>query len=348
MKRFLIFALALMPLFSRGTDFRGAQFIGISDFSDFRKDGDTLTSKRIEPAINWDQMVVSWNLRGKGEATFEARLVHPDKTSRWYQLGIWSSSARRSVNEQNDSNAKVDTDTLIAKKPGAKVEARVTLNHARVEDLRFLSLALRDSTAKPEPLEPNRRAWGRVVEVEPRSQLDYPEGAKIWCSPTSTSMILDYWADKLKRDELSLSVPEVARAVYDSVYKGTGNWPCNTAFAGNFEGMRGYISRLSDVSELEDWIEAGIPVATSVSYNRLKGKGTSGSGHLIVCVGFTEKGDIVVNDPGTKLSNVRRTFSREIFREAWADSGNAVYTIYPENAAIPPARFGHWENTVTE
>jgi hypothetical protein len=347
MKRFWILALALMPLLSHATDFRGAQFIGFSDFSGFKQEANTLTSKTIEPAINWDQLVVSWNLRGKGEASFEARLIHSEGTSKWYQLGMWSLSSRQSVNGQDDSIAKVDTDTLIAKKPGAKVEVRATLTNARVEDLKFLALAFRDSKAKPEPLEPNRRAWGKVVEVGPRSQLDYPEGAKIWCSPTSTSMILDYWSHKLKREELSLSVPEVAKSVYDSVYQGTGNWPCNTAFAGNFDGMRGYVSRLSDVSELEDWIEAGIPIATSVSYNRLKGKGTSGSGHLIVCVGFTETGDIIVNDPGTKLSNVRRTFPRELFREAWADSGNTVYIIHPENAAIPPARFGHWTPTAT-
>src|SRR5687767_6656735 len=122
MKRFLILALAVMPLLGGATDFRGAEFIGFSDFSEFQKDGDTLTSKTIEPAINWDQLVASWNLRGKGEATVEARLIHPDTTSKWYQLGIWSSSARRSVNGQDDSNAKVDTDTLIAKKPGAKIE----------------------------------------------------------------------------------------------------------------------------------------------------------------------------------------------------------------------------------
>ncbi|HUS34942.1 MAG TPA: peptidase C39 family protein [Verrucomicrobiae bacterium] len=347
MKRFVILALALIPLLSHATDFRGAQFIGFSDFADFQKEGPTLTSKLIEPAISWDELVVSWNLRGKGEATFEARLIYPDVTSTWYQLAIWSASGGRSVNGQDDENAKVDTDTLHAKKPGAKVEVRVTLKDARMEDLKFLSLAFRDSKAKPEPLESNRRVWGKVVQVGTRSQLDYPEGAKIWCSPTSTSMILDYWSHKLNRDELSLTVPDVAKGVYDSVYKGTGNWPCNTAFAGNFQGMRAYVTRLTDVSELEDWIAAGIPIATSVSYNRLKGKGTSGSGHLIVCVGFTESGDIAVNDPGTKLSNVRRSFPRDLFREAWADSGNTVYIIYPENALIPAARFGHWENTAT-
>jgi hypothetical protein len=348
MIRLLMLALALMPLVARAIDFRGAQFIGFSNFSEFKKEDGALTSRIIEPAIAWNELVPSWNLRGKGEATFEARLIFPDATTGWYQLGIWSANARHSVNGQEDSNAKVDTDTLQAKRLGAKIEVRVTFNGAEAEDLKFLSLALRDSKARPAPLEPNRRAWGKVVEVRTRSQLDYPEGVKIWCSPTSTSMILDYWSHKLSRPELSMTVPDVAKSVYDSVYKGTGNWPCNTAFAGNFDRMRAYVSRLTDVSELEDWIEAGIPIATSVSYNRLKGKGTAGSGHLIVCVGFAENGDIIVNDPGTHLSNVRRTFSREIFREAWADSGNTVYIIYPENATIPPARFGHWESRVTQ
>jgi hypothetical protein len=344
MKRLLILLLlALMPSIARATDFRGAQFIGFSQFSDFDKEGASLTSKPIAAGVNWDELVVSWNLRGNGEGTFEARLIYPDTMTKWYQLGVWSTTGRHSVNGQDDANAKVDTDTLHATKPGAKVQVRAALQNAAADDLKFIGLAFRESQVAPPPLDPNRRAWGKTIDVGARSQLDYPEGAKIWCSPTSSSMILDYWSHKLNRPELTMTVPEVAKAVYDSVYKGTGNWPCNTAFAGSFEGMRGYISRLTDVSELEDWIEAGIPIATSVSYNRLKGKGTAGSGHLIVCVGFTSDGDIVVNDPGTHLSNVRRTFSRDVFRQAWADSGNTVYMMYPENASIPPARFGHWE-----
>jgi len=192
MKQLLILAFALMPFLSRATDFRGAQFIGSSNYSDFKKEADTLTSKIIGAAIPWDELVLSWNLRGKGEATFEARLIFPDATSQWYQLGIWSSAGRHSVNGQDDSIAKVDTDTLHTKRPGAKIEIRAILNGAKPEDLKFLSLALRDSKTQPTPLEPNRRAWGKVVDVGARSQLDYPQGAKIWCCPTSTSMILDY------------------------------------------------------------------------------------------------------------------------------------------------------------
>jgi hypothetical protein len=344
MKRVLLLAFALLSLSAHATDFRGAEFVGLLYFTEFEKETNSMTSMPVKSSVDWDELVVSWNVRGKGDATFEARLIYPDATTKWYQLGVWSAAARHSVNGQDDSYAKIDTDTLHAKRPGAKVQLRVTVNSGSLDDVKYLALAFRDSKATPPPMEPNTHAWGRVIDVAPRSQLDYPEGAKIWCSPTSTSMILDYWSHKLNRPEMSLTVPEVAKSVYDSTYKGTGNWPCNTAFAGSFDGMRAYVSRLTDVSELERWIEVGVPIATSVSYNRLKGKNTSGSGHLIVCVGFTEKGDIIVNDPGTRLDNVRRTFSRDLFKQAWADSGNTVYIIYPEDAPIPMDRWRHWES----
>ena len=54
--------------------------------------------------------------------------------------------------------------------------------------------------------------------------------------------------------------PEVAAGVSDHGFKFlTGNWTFNTAFAGTLPGMRAYVI-FSDISELEDWIAAGIPV----------------------------------------------------------------------------------------
>ena len=61
----------------------------------------------------------------------------------------------------------------------------------------------------------------------------------------------------------------------------------------------------------------------------------------MVCVGFTETGDVVINDPGTR-QNVRKTFPRANLVNAWAYSHNTVYLLYPETAAVPPDRFGHW------
>jgi hypothetical protein len=63
----------------------------------------------------------------------------------------------------------------------------------------------------------------------------------------------------------------------------------------------------------------------------------------VVCVGFTESGDPVINDPGTS-QNVRKIFPRANLVKAWAYSENTAYLIYPEGAEIPDDRFGHWDS----
>ncbi|MBV9866699.1 MAG: C39 family peptidase [Abitibacteriaceae bacterium] len=214
------------------------------------------------------------------------------------------------------------------------------------QSLKFMGLCFCNGKAKNEPLEPNRAAWGKVIPVPERSQVSY-QGGEGWCSPTSVSMDLAHWSKVLNRPELNKDVPEVARSVYDQTWGGTGNWPFNTAFAGSFPGVRAYVTRFSDVSEIEDWIAAGIPVILSVSYDLLKGKAESqDAGHLIVGVGFTEQGDIIVNDPWARLEKgetVRKTFSRRNLIAGWGNSHNTVYLVYPETAKIPQNRLGHWD-----
>jgi hypothetical protein len=178
--------------------------------------------------------------------------------------------------------------------------------------------------------------------VPERSQLVYTNGG-VLCSPTTVSMIMSYWAKKLKRPELDHDVPEIVQAIYDAKWKGTGNWPFNTAYGGAYRGMRGYVARLSDLAEVEEWIAAGVPVGLSVCSDRLHHRGPGPNGHLIVCVGFAENGDVVVNDPGTRR-NVRRVYPRKDVAYAWAYSRNAVYLIYPEDWETPKDRFGHWDS----
>jgi hypothetical protein len=172
--------------------------------------------------------------------------------------------------------------------------------------------------------------------------MSYPNG-KVLCSPTTVSMLLTFWSQQLKRPDLDHDVPDVVAGVYDSNWHGTGNWPFNMAYAGSYPGLRAYVTRLTDVSELEDWIAQGIPVGLSLCYDRLRGKGPGPNGHLVVCVGFTTNGDVVVNDPGTTL-HVRKTFPRKNLIYAWSYSRNTVYLVYPEDAEVPKDRFGHWDS----
>ena len=216
-------------------------------------------------------------------------------------MGLWSSdpeqSPRASVSHQKDDDGDVSTDTLSLTKPAKRFQVRLTLGgtpDAR-QRLKFLGICVTDTKARPEILGPNRKAWGKTLPVPERSQMAYPNGNVI-CSPTTVSMLIGFWSRELKQPELDRDVPEVVKGVYDTQWKGTGNWPFNTAYAGSLPGMRGCVSRFSDVSELEDWIAKGLPVGMSVDYDRLRAKGPGPNGHLVVCVGFTKDGDPIIND----------------------------------------------------
>lgn len=332
-------------------------FTAFKDFSSFTRtsgtNGETiLASPEITVPVNWDELVASWNVASNVYVKVEARAIYPNRATKFYVLDEWSDDIarhpRESVRRQRDADGNVLTDTLVMTRHGAKLQLRLTLgsdNHSPPQ-MNFLGLSFCDSQAQPISRPPNRAAWGRVLDVPERRQNDY-EGGDGWCSPTSLSMDLAYWSGKLRRPELDQAVPAVAAAINDSTLDGTGNWPFNTAYAATFPGMRAYVTRLDDVSELEDWIADGVPVILSVSSyivsNRTSGRD---NGHLITCVGFTETGDVVVNDPGVSVKRnlrARRVYPRDQVINAWKKSKNAVYLIYPENAKIPKNVYGHWD-----
>jgi hypothetical protein len=333
-------------------DHRGAQFIGFEKFNHFQ-DSKTnghlvLLSPKIEPAIRWNELIVSWNFRATptNGLKIEAKAIFPDRDSDWFTMAQWAlepseQSPRQSIKRQKTGDGRVDTDTLKISSYAQAVQIRVTLNpNVEPSALKFLGLSFADSTAEPPPLPPNKSVWGKILNVKERSQANYPEGISSWCSPTAVSMLMSFWSTNLNRADLDYDVPDVARGVNDPNWPGTGNWPFNTAFAGSHEGIRAYVTRFSDVSELEDWIESGVPLAISVSYGYLKGRPEPANGHLVVCIGFDESGNIVVNDPGRRL--VRQIYLRENLVKGWAESENTVYLLHPEKSKLPRDRFGHW------
>jgi hypothetical protein len=332
------------------------RFIGFHDLAAFTQtpssNGLVLLSPVIKAPIAWNELVASWNVEPASNAVLkvEACGIFPDHQTKYYTLGVWSSDRqeRRSVRGQRDADGNVKTDTWIAARAGADVQLRLTWSGAAdFPPIKFLGLSFVDDRAPAETLPPNRAAWGKIIATPERSQHSYPE-EEGWCSPTSLSMVLARWSDALHRPELNIDVPGVVDGIYDNGFHGTGNWPFNTAFAGSFEGMRAYVARFSDLSELEDWIVAGIPVIISAPWSMLSpGRTDTGNGHLTVCIGFTETGDVVINDPATNLlmgQHVRHIYKRENVIKAWHESGNTVYLVYPVTAKTPPDRYGHWDS----
>ncbi len=340
-------------------DARGRQFVGFYSVSNFTEAPDSLlgetvlSSPVIVARINFNELIVSWNAETpKGcYLIIEARALYSRATTKYYKLGLWSADPaghpRQSVANQKDADGDMATDVLILRRPTDRVQIRLTLGGDKTHQpaVKFLGLSLTDTGVSPSELPPNHDAWEKLIAVPERTQMIYPNG-KALCSPTTVSMLLGFWAQTLNRHELDVPVPEIAGAIYDSQWQGTGNWPFNMAYAGSFNGIRAYVTRLSDISELEAWIMRGIPVGLSVDYDRLRAKGPGPNGHLVACVGFTRDGEPIINDPGTS-EHVRKVFPRKNLAYAWAASRNTVYLVYPESHTTPEDLFGHWDSPTT-
>lgn len=312
------------------------------------------TAPYYSPPGGFDSAIASWNAATPAGTWVEVRLkaLIGSHWTREYVLGIWSSDTgtirRHSVDGQNDADGSVATDTLSLKSRASAFQLKVLLYTTNPSVTPRLSLAavntIRDG-ANP-ALASSRAAWGKDIAVPERSQMIYPNGGEVWCSPTSTSMVLAYWAGKTGKAQLDQTVPNTAARTLDWIYDGNGNWPFNTAYAASVDGgnIEAYVTRLLSLSQLESWIEKGIPVIVSIAYKAGQLAGTPipvSDGHLLVVRGFDQNGNVITNDPAADPrlgQSTRIVYNRGQFEQRWlASSGGAAYLIYPKGTATPTA-----------
>ena len=338
------------------------------------------TSPWVTPGFGLTEVVPSW-----ASSTPEGTLVQVDvrgiseggTRSSWDTLARWAagdaSYKRTSLGRQTDDLAHVATDTWRAsyggmrswqlrvqlyRKAGTSLTPQVGTVGAMASELPNVN---RVTTSQPGV------ARGVVLDVPRYSQMvhtgEYPQyggGGQAWCSPTSTTMVLGYykrlpspseyaWVNRSYPDRV---VDHAARMTFDHGYDGTGNWSFNTVYAARRTG-HAFVTRFASLRGVERMIRAGIPVVTSITFGKgqLTGAPISATnGHLVVVVGFTSAGNVVVNDPASKTrAGVRRTYSRAQFENAWLQrypyrggmrgSGGLAYVI--RDSAHPlPARSG--------
>jgi len=340
-------------------------------------DAASWTSPWVSPGFGLTELVPSWAATTPRGTIIEVEargLSEGGTLSSWDVLGRWASSDasyhRTSLGAQRDDLAHVATDTWEAtygafsrwqlrvwllRRTGTSLTPTVGTIGAVVSDLPQVD---RVTTSRPGV------ARGVVLDVPRYSQMthtgQYPQyggGGEAWCSPTSTSMVLAYyhrlpsaasyaWVKKEYADRV---VDHAARMTYDYGYGGTGNWPFNTAYAAPLAG-HAIVTRFRSLRGVEQLVRAGIPVVTSITFarGRLSGAPISASnGHLVVVVGFTRSGDVVVNDPAARTrSGVRRTYDRGQFEDAWLQrypsggslrgSGGLGYVIRDDAHPLPP------------
>jgi hypothetical protein len=303
----------------------------------------------------------------------------------WYDLGHWAADEttihRSSVPGQDADEARVDADTFGVLRAATGWQGRVTLYRrtglAETPVLRtFGAVASVESAdraggdpagadpasgdpagadpAGGDPADGVADARGRVLDVPRYSQRlhaggesRWGGGGDSWCSPTSVSMVLDFWGAGPAPDRYAWVDPpgrrpvvvHAARHCYDHTYQGAGNWPFNTAYAGR-HGVDAFVTRLRDLAEAERFVAAGIPLIVSAAFRRgeVSGLDYDTRGHLMVLVGFTPDGDPVLNDPYAPDDEaVRRTVPRGPFEAAWqGGSGGITYVVRPAAVPLPP------------
>jgi hypothetical protein len=308
------------------------------------------TSPVIATGFGVTQAIPSWNAVTPPGTWTEAqvRAQIGSRWTTWYNLGVWAADTgtveRHSVNGQTDADGTVSVDTLIldkSKPPASALQYRLrlfTTDRAVLPSVRHAALAYSTTPQKARQLAPGDPArWNRALAVPACSQMVYTDGGEVWCSPTSTSMVVGYWENDPGPCE-----PRVRAAVagvYDWLYNGHGNWPFNTAYAAT-HNLTGQVARFTSLAQAEPWIAAGVPVIFSIAWKNGELTGApirSSNGHLAVLVGFDAAGNPIVNDPAAPSNaTVRRTYQRSQLESLWLErSGGTVYLIYPPGWPVP-------------
>jgi hypothetical protein len=346
-----------------------------AQYGDIAAAAGTWTSPVYDPDLGFTELVASWNADTPSGTWIQIEMRGvTDKSAwtKWYVMGRWAygddTIFRTSVGGQGDADGFVSVDTFFAKDhPLARYQLRATLyrksSTTAVPRLRLIGAVASDApNQKPAIPSALGGAEGIVLPVPQFSQEihagQYPQydgGGEAWCSPTSTAMVLAFWNSLPPAAEWSWVDPayadpwvdNTARQVFDYRYDGAGNWPFNTAYAGG-RGLEAFVTQLRGLNEAEQFIKAGIPLVASVAANpnKLTGflldKGTNG--HLLVIVGFTANGDVVVNDPAALSdSTVQRVYDRAEFERSWLPAtGGIVYVMKPAGVVLPSQTGGNW------
>lgn len=338
----------------------------------------TWKSPEVTPGFNYTELVASWNVSTPSGTWVQVSVsgVGDDGLrSKEYILGRWAEDTdtihRTSVPAQGDELATVAIDTLVARTDRSLKTWQLTVSLYReagstaTPSVRLVgAMASRLPAPTKKPPVSQFGGTARTLDVPTYSQEthigDYPQyngGGEAWCSPTSTAMVMAYWQQTTENAFYGPSAAELATIepaghpdpqvdyaaakTYDYNYDGTGNWPFNTAYSGSY-GLESFVTRLRSLTEAEQFIKAGIPLVASVSFKKseLTGAGYGTNGHILVIVGFTADGDVVVNDPASHLiqsnSEVQVVYDRAEFESVWVPhSGGIVYVIHPAGQPLP-------------
>ena len=270
---------------------------------------------------SFNELVPSWNIL-MGEESSVSIMVsvgNSEGFSEFFIMSLWSKDYKASFKNQEDDYAKVYIDTIVTKMDNVdRFKFKLVFKKDLDQSTRLKNVSI---TSKPND---SIRAIDydyineTSIEVSPRQQLSIEGIGNSICSPTSLSMILNYYG-------YTDSQSDVAGYIFDKGANIYGNWSFNASYAGGFGDIESQVEFIDNFNKLVDYINAQTPVALSIKTRdkaSLEGSIMAyPSGHLVVLIGFEQiDGDwyALVNDPAEYTDeNVLRKYKLEQLLDAW-------------------------------
>ncbi len=207
-----------------------------------------------------------------------------------------------------------------------KVSVQTEKEESITDSLLTMSLSHQDI----EEFFPDHEVVATPLNVPSLSQMEEEEHIKSRiCSPTSLAMVLSCY-------KVPFAFPELLQACYHEQADIYGVWPQNIWAASRF-GAIGTVRYFVKWHKVASLLQKGIPVIASIRYE--EGDLTDApmqqtQGHLVVICGL-EKDYVHVSDPAAKTQReVRRSYDKEEFANAWRQHGGVGYVLYPPSKKL--------------
>jgi cell wall-associated NlpC family hydrolase len=275
----------------------------------------SVVSPVIEAPSAFDDLVGSWNAElPKGSALeMQVRVRRGADWSDWFSLGRAEPDRWYSAERQDGPFGFVDVDTLKLREKAAAFQYRFLFSAQKKPAVLKLAAVTVSDGEPSEPIPYETGPWTTELRVKARSQTDEQEQYKHdVCSPTSMGMALEYWGVRKRTSDLAEKVRDARTAIF-------GHWPFNVASAADY-GIEAWVARLNSLRDLELQVADERPVIVSITFGLGELDGApikKTKGHILVVIGFTPKGDVVVLDPAAPRASARRVYDRRQFHNAW-------------------------------
>ncbi len=269
---------------------------------------------------SFDKLVPSWNILidDYSKVSILISLGNSEGYSDYYVMALWQSDYKLSFKNQEDEYGKVSIDTITSKKDDIdRIKFKVVFAQSETDKTKLKNISITTVLPTNTTDYMTTNLNNHEVTVIPRQQLSIPLIGNSICSPTSLSMVLNYYG-------YTDSQEIVASNVYDNGSKIYGNWSFNASYAGGFD-LYSRVEYVDNLSVLMNYINEDIPLILSImtkSKEALEGSIMAyPSGHLVVLTGFVLKDDTwyaIINDPAEyEDALVRREYKLDQILDAW-------------------------------